>query len=80
MDLTPYLKDDAVGTLFHDYNLDQVNNMQITKQADVILLLCLFENIFSLGIQEASCDYYLPIPMHDNYLLLSTHVALAVDI
>ncbi|WP_257612062.1 glycosyl hydrolase family 65 protein [Oenococcus oeni] len=80
MDLTPYLKDDAVGTLFHDYNLDQVNNMQITKQADVILLFCLFENIFSLGIQEASWDYYLPKTMHDSSLSLSTHVVLAVDL
>ena len=80
LDLTPYLKDDAVGTLFHDYNLDQVNNMQITKQADVILLFCLFENIFSLGIQEASWDYYLPKTMHDSSLSLSTHVVLAVDL
>ncbi len=80
LDLTPYLKDDAVGTLFHDYNLDQVNNMQITKQADVILLFCLFENLFSPDVQEASWDYYLPKTMHDSSLSLSTHVILAVDL
>lgn len=80
LDLTPYKNGEQVGTLFHDYNLTQVNNMQITKQADVMLLVYLFENLFNDEIKVANWNYYEPKTTHDSSLSLSTHAALAADL
>lgn len=80
IDLTPYKNGEQVGTLFHDYNLAQVNNMQITKQADVMLLVYLFENLFNYDIKVANWHYYEPKTTHDSSLSLSTHATLAADL
>lgn len=78
--LESYKQDEQVGTLFHKYNLEQVNNMQITKQADVLLLIYLFEHLFSEEVKLANWHYYEPKTMHDSSLSLSTHSALAADL
>lgn len=80
IDLTPYKTADQVGTLFHDYNLDQVNEMQVSKQADVLLLLFLFENLFAKEEKALNWDYYEPKTTHDSSLSLSTHAILAADL
>lgn len=80
IDLRPYKEHEQVGTLFHEYNLEQVNEMQITKQADVLLLIYLFENLFSEKIKLDNWNYYEPKTMHDSSLSLSTHSALAADL
>lgn len=73
IDLTKYLNDDKVNTLFLDYNLEQVNNMQISKQADVLLLMLMFSNKFSLKAMRENWNYYYPKTLHDSSLSLSTH-------
>ncbi|MHC5228643.1 glycoside hydrolase family 65 protein [Enterococcus sp. LJL99] len=80
IDLTKYKNDVQVGTLFHEYNLEQVNNMQITKQADVLLLLFLFEDLFPKEEKLVNWNYYEPKTMHDSSLSLSTHAILAADL
>lgn len=82
-DLTKYKQADAVGTLFNEYNLDQVNQMQITKQADIVVLLYLMEQIdhvFSEEVKQANFDYYEPKTTHDSSLSLSSHAILANDL
>ncbi|WP_317913900.1 glycoside hydrolase family 65 protein [Carnobacterium maltaromaticum] len=80
IDLSGYKAQEQVGGLFHDYNLNQVNEMQITKQADVMLLLFLFENWFTTEEKLANWNYYEPKTMHDSSLSLSTHSVLAADL
>lgn len=80
IDLTKYKNDSQVGTLFHEYNLEQVNEMQVSKQADVLLLLFLFENLFPKEEKRLNWDYYEPKTLHDSSLSLSTHAILAADI
>ena len=80
LDLAHYKQHSMVGTLFHDYNLDQINEMQITKQADVLLLLFLFENLFEKEIKAINWDYYEPKTTHDSSLSLSTHAILSADL
>lgn len=79
IDLSKYKNQDHVGSLFEDYNLEQVNNMQICKQADVLLLLLLKENLFDDETKKANWDYYEPKTLHDSSLSLSTHAILAND-
>jgi hypothetical glycosyl hydrolase len=80
IDLTKYKNDAHVGTLFHEYNLDQVNNLQATKQADVLLLLFLFEDLFPKEEKLINWNYYEPKTLHDSSLSLSTHAILAADL
>ncbi|EUJ46856.1 glycoside hydrolase family 65 protein [Listeria riparia] len=80
IDLTPYKASAQVGALFLDYNLEQVNDMQITKQADVMILLYLLENEFSPEVKQANWDYYEPKTLHDSSLSRATHSILASDL
>ena len=80
IDLTRYKAHDTVGSLFRDYNLDQVNDMQITKQADVLLLLLLHEDLFEKELKLKNFDYYEPKTTHDSSLSLSTHAILSADL
>lgn len=80
IDLSNYKKQSQVGSLFLDYNLEQVNQMQVTKQADVLILFILLENLFSPEIKKANWNYYEPRTLHDSSLSLSTHCILAMDL
>lgn len=83
IDLTKYKNSKKVGTLFNDYNLEQVNQMQVTKQADVVILLYLLEQVdslFSDEVTEKNFHYYEARTLHDSSLSLSTHAIIANDL
>ncbi|MFC6165020.1 glycoside hydrolase family 65 protein [Lactiplantibacillus dongliensis] len=80
IDLSKYRNAEHVGGIFDDYNLDQVNQLQVTKQADVLLLLYLFEQKFDAQEKRLNWDYYEPKTTHDSSLSLSTHAILAADL
>lgn len=65
--------------MFQDYNLEQVNNIQVSKQADIMVLFYLLENKFSQEVKRANWNYYEPKTLHDSSLSLSTHCVLACD-
>lgn len=79
IDLTKYKNQDQVGTMFFDYNLEQVNKIQVSKQADIMILFFLLEGRFSLDVKRANWNYYEPRTLHDSSLSLSTHCVLASD-
>ena len=58
IDLGKYKDQDQVDSIFRDYNLDQVNQLQVTKQASVVLLLYLLEHLFDQETKEANYQYY----------------------
>lgn len=80
IDLTAYKNQAHVGSLFKTYSLSQVNEMQISKQADVMILFYLLEDRFSSEVKQANWDYYEPKTLHDSSLSLSTHSVLAADL
>ena len=80
IDLSKYKNQDQVGSIFRDFNLDQVNEIQITKQASVVMLMYLLEYKFDPAIKEANFNYYEPKTLHDSSLSLSTHSVLASDL
>lgn len=79
IDLKKYKECGEVGTLFKEYNLEQVNHLQVSKQADIMILFLLMEDLFPLEVKKANWDYYEPKTLHDSSLSLSTHVILASD-
>ncbi|WP_285766784.1 glycosyl hydrolase family 65 protein [Peribacillus sp. SI8-4] len=80
LDLTKYKSQEKVGGLFDDYNLEQVNQIQITKQADIVILQLLLEQTFSTEVKKANFNYYEPRTLHDSSLSLSSHSILANDL
>lgn len=80
IDLTKYKNQERVGSIFKDYNLEQINGIQVTKQADVLLLFYLLGDLFDERAKKASWDYYEPKTLHDSSLSLSTHSVLASDL
>ncbi len=80
IDLVKYKQSSQVGTIFHDYTIEQISEMQVSKQADLLLLLFLFEDHFSKEEKLKNWDYYEPKTLHDSSLSLSTHAILAADL
>ncbi|MFX3622691.1 MAG: glycoside hydrolase family 65 protein [Ectobacillus sp.] len=79
IDLTKYKNQEHVGSIFEDYNLEQVNNIQVSKQADIMVLFYLLEDKFPQEVKRANWNYYEPKTLHDSSLSLSTHCVLASD-
>ncbi len=79
IDLQPFKTQKHVGSIFKSYNLSQVNEIQVSKQADVMILLYLLEDQFSNEVKRACWQYYEPKTLHDSSLSLSTHSVLAAD-
>lgn len=80
IDLTKYKNQTYVGSMFDDYSLDEVNEIQVTKQADIMILMYLLEDKFGTKVKTANFDYYEPKTLHDSSLSFSTHCVLASDI
>lgn len=80
IDLSKYKQQTHVGGIYKDYNQEQICQIQVTKQADVMVLFFLLEEQFSQAVKRASWDYYEPRCLHDSSLSLSTHSVLACDI
>ena len=80
IDLTKYRNQENVGTLGKDYNVDGINNIQVSKQADIMALFYLLEDLFEKDVKIANWNYYEPKTLHDSSLSLSTHCVLANDL
>lgn len=80
IDLAPYKNGPRRGKLFEDYNLTQVNDIQVSKQADVVLLMYLLEDQYTPAVKERCFKYYENRTLHDSSLSLSTHCILACDL
>lgn len=80
IDLTKYKMQAHVGGIYKDFNQEQITKIQVSKQADVMVLFYLLEEQFSAAVKKASWDYYEPRTLHDSSLSLSTHSVLACDI
>lgn len=80
IDLRKYKNQEHIGSFFKDYNMEQANNIQVSKQADIMVLFLLLEDLFSEEVKKANWNYYEPKTLHDSSLSLSTHCTLANDL
>jgi len=80
IDLAPYKANEVVGTIYHDYNNDQLRHMQVSKQADVLVLFFLLEELFSRELKEQNYFFYEERTLHDSSLSRATHAVLAADL
>ena len=80
LDLTPYKQAGAVGTIYNDYNNEQISAFQVHKQADTLVLMLLLEDLFSPEVKRKNYAFYESRTLHDSSLSKSTHCVLAADL
>lgn len=87
IDLSKYKNQAKVRTIYRDYNAEQINGIQVTKQADTVLLFYLIDQTFlrddprfSEAAKKANFRYYEARTLHDSSLSLATHAIMASDV
>lgn len=80
INLTKYKNQENVGLIFEDYNLHEIQNMMVCKQADVLVLFLLLEDLFTHEQKVRNFEFYESVTLHDSSLSLSTHSVLASDL
>lgn len=80
IDLTPYKQASVVGTIYNDYNIEQIGTFQVHKQADTLVLMLLMDDLFSAEVKKKNYYFYENRTLHDSSLSKSTHCVLAADL
>ncbi|MBE9914708.1 glycoside hydrolase family 65 protein [Paenibacillus donghaensis] len=80
IDLEKYRNQEQVASILADYSMTQLSDIQVSKQADILVLFYLLEDWFSKEVKAANWHYYEPKTLHDSSLSLSTHSLLACDV
>lgn len=78
IDVLKYL--DTPGALQKVYSWREINQAQVLKQADVIMLLHLFHDQFTSKEKMDNWDFYEPKTMHDSSLSAAMHSVVASDL
>jgi hypothetical glycosyl hydrolase len=77
IDLTPYKQTQGSQAILLDYSRHEVNEMQILKQADTVMLLYLFPDLFSKEVVAKNLHYYEEHTIHDSSLSKAIHAIVA---
>ena len=77
IDLTIYRA--GIKKLRKDYPYPTYTRLKVSKQADVMNLFLLREDLFSQEVKQASLAYYEPFCVHESSLSLCAYAMLAAD-
>ncbi|WP_408011210.1 glycoside hydrolase family 65 protein [Pseudalkalibacillus sp. A8] len=77
INLSPYKKNQGSQSILLDFSRKEVNEMQILKQADVVMLLYLFPNLFPSEVVLKNLHYYEDHTIHDSSLSKAIHAIVA---
>jgi hypothetical glycosyl hydrolase len=73
IDLTAYKQKQGSQAILLDYSRQEVNEMQILKQADVVMLMYLFPDLFPREVVMKNLFYYETHTIHDSSLSKAIH-------
>lgn len=73
IDLSSYKKQQGKQGILLDYSRSEVNELQVLKQADVVMLHYLFPNLFSVETRKADLLFYEERTIHDSSLSKAIH-------
>lgn len=73
IDINKYRYDDIRQSILLDYSRSQIVDMQVLKQADVVMLLCTLRRLFDVRTIKASWEYYEKRTIHDSSLSSAIH-------
>lgn len=80
IDLKKYKESEKIGSIYDDYNMEQINRIQVSKQADVVLLLHQLAFEFPQEVRAANFYYYEQRCLHDSSLSLAIHSIFANEL
>lgn len=80
LDLTKYKESSEVLTIYNDFNPEQINSYQVSKQGDLVVLFYLLEDLFDEDIKRNNYRYYEERTLHDSSLSKCTHGVVANDL
>lgn len=70
-------KKGKVGNILDDFGWEEILKSKVSKQADVVMLTYLLENMFEKEIIKDNYDCYEPLTLHDSSLSPAIHSAVA---
>lgn len=80
INLDKYKNSLSVGTIHHDYSMERLKEVQVSKQGDLVVLLYLMGGLFSDKVIKDNYFYYEKHTTHDSSLSKCTHAILANDL
>lgn len=80
LDLTKYKESSEVLTIYNDFNPEQINSFQVSKQGDLVVLFYLLEDLFDEETKRNNYKYYEERTLHDSSLSKCTHGVVANDL
>ena len=80
LDLEKYKSSEAVMTISKDFNMEQLNQYMVSKQADTVMLLLLLGGQFDEETRRKNFVFYESTTLHDSSLSKSTHAIVASDL
>lgn len=78
LDITIHKEDDI--PLYHKIVFDRLQRYQVLKQPDVLMIMALFGEDYSIEQQQATWDYYEPKTLHDSTLSFGIHGLIAAKL
>jgi hypothetical glycosyl hydrolase len=75
--LEKYKKEQGKQGILLDYARSEVNEMQILKQADIVMLMYLFPALFDADIMKKNLVFYETRTIHDSSLSKAIHAIIA---
>lgn len=80
MDLTKYKNSEEAKIIYRDFNAEQINGFMISKQADTVMLMFLFPDLFDEDIRRKNFTFYEDKTLHDSSLSKCIHSIMANDL
>lgn len=77
IDIEHYKKLGKVCAIFGDYGFDEILKMQVYKQADLVMLFYVMDELFSIDSMRRNFEYYEKRTIHDSSLSLCIHSLVA---
>lgn len=77
IDLSRYKENQGSQGILLDYSRAEVNEMQILKQADIVMLMYLFPELFEADVVSKNLSYYEKHTIHDSSLSKAIHAIVA---
>ncbi len=80
LDLSKYKQSSIVGTIYRDFNMEQINEYKVSKQGDIVVLFFLLRELFDKETVRKNFLYYEEKTLHDSSLSKCTHGIMASEL
>ncbi len=80
LDLQKYKNSNEVMSIYKDFGEEQLSKYKVSKQADLVMLIYLLEELFTKEEIRNNFTYYEGYTLHDSSLSACVHTILANDL